>query len=1112
MKKKGKTRASRLTLDVGIFARRRNEQEKTQSHRILSEVLGFDAAGRFDLVRNVAGHALLPRELIPLYPMGERFQSARSLPAMATDRAAFQWFLGLAWRNLKELREFVRLRKEINAAVLLGDADGALSLLSDLASISESWWGIETSIHIRKEVKGIDVRSEISGLSTRFPWLNTAYLSQGYMLLSEGSSPDIYINTVLSRLTEYRRSDVKSARDQACIESAMMLPAAFDSARTPRLASFRAFSRFSLFDQYVLLQSVVHSEMNVAQLTESDRLEILQLDNAVGGDIRNTLTYDLDGNYDESSCCDFVRDTVLDYTHGKYSEVTERIEAGIANGDSRIWGLMELYARSVLYRGASFGATFYDRIASNIGLILSLDQRSQDACESLIGIAVKFRAELWAKSLIYHVLHIYELVKSEAEVSAARRELVALGDANTERVVNPKFDIRFMRGVNLSDVPSHRLARYASTFDYLESDFPVRVDYLSVRANSLLSQADFPGVIDFCIEQYFSNARSFSFLPFRDVCLIIRKAGSSGEFGFRDSLIFLNIFGKEGGAEFEDFKSTLFQDFMATQEDFRPSKLFEGRELTQRDAVFLRHICVPGLLDGLVEFPSYDDIMHERVAILDLLMRSRQVDVDDVAAEMDKVLETLFSEKLRAKIESGKLYVDIQALYGHRSHVYESLFAQAKAFGADLSLDRVDSRDVEDSTDIVRLPVSIKEKSGFSINEPVQVVASSEKSGLLLKIFMQAATDFALNENYGLDKYLSAEVRHVVFVSQLRACFERRGLVTMQSGGEYLSNDYWVQKYHYVSSQIVGALDERLADFSRRIDEALYKVNDRFRVDVTSERTTTNAFDFRPFTGRIVEVLAIVNSSSRFDEFFEGLMGLMWEIAERGSRAAQAIINDELLREVEQSLDDLEADIRRVRGDAAVFELMQEIRSVRSDFRNEIEVVLSWFRASGAKDESGLERLTTVVEAAVSAFESAFEHKGRILERNFERGDLLLTYVEAKSLFISLFTALENGLRYGCPGEAVKISVSVGDARTVVAVCNSMIRPSLVGDSELIDSIKQKWSDKYSELSRSEGGTGLYKIYNMLRVSSGFDVNVSIVRDEFIVEMGLAHENFGDRG
>lgn len=1112
MRKKAKARASRLALDASVFTRRRNEQSQDHCDRVLREAIGFDSSGRIDLVKEVAAHARLPEDLIPLYPHGNRFQSARRFPSIASDKAALQWFLGLAWRSLRELREFVRLRSHINACVLLGDAEAALAGLGELAEISESWWGIETSLHIKKEVKGLDVRSEISGLSDRFPWLNTAYLSQGYMLLSEGGSPDIYINTATMRLTEYRQSDVMSARDQACIESAMMLPAAFDFERTPRLSSFRAFSRFSLFDQYVLLQSVVRAELSAGTLSDADRVSILQLTEAVESrDIINTLTYAFDEDNDYISC-DLVREVLLDYTHGKYLDVTRKIESGVKGGDFRVYGLIEIYARSVLYRGGDFGSTFYDRIASNIAMILSMDPKSQDAYDSLIGIAVKFRAELWAKSLLYHVLHIYTEIKSAGEVDAARRELVALGDCNTERVANQNFDLRRMTGVDMSAVPAHRLARYADPINTSESDFPVKVDYLLVKAAALLAQGDFPGVIDFCIEKYFANPRSFNFLPFRGVCSIISETGASGEYGFINSLIFLSIFAKDGGADFEDFMSTLFQDFMSAQADFRPSKLFEDKEMSSRDAVFLRHICVPSQLDGIVEFTSYDDIMHERVAILDLLMRSRQVDANEVASEKDKVLETLFSEKLRAKIESGKLYVDIQALHAHRAHVYDGLFTQAKGLGADLSLDRLGSIDIDESTDLVRLPVSLKERSAQSLTEPFHVVASSEKSGLLLKIFMQAATDFALNENYGLDKYLSAEVRHTVFVAQLRACFERRGLVTMKSDGVYISNEYWVQKYHYVSGQIVGAIDERLAKFSSCIDDVLYRVNDRFRVDLTSEKTTRNAFDFRPLGSRIADVLATVNESSRPDLFFEGVMGLMWKIAESGSKIAQAIINDELLRDVELALDELEADIRRLKGDAAVFELMQEIRSVRSDFRNEIEVVLSWFRTSGMKDDSGLERLTTVVEAAASAFESAFEHKGRLLERSFERGGLLLTYVEAKSLFISLFTALENALRYGYPGEAVKISVSVGGDRTAVFVKNRMMRPSSVSDSDLITSIKQKWNEKHSKLSRSEGGAGLYKIYNMLSVSRGFDFDVSVNNDEFIVEMGLNHEDFSDRG
>lgn len=302
-----------------------------------------------------------------------------------------------------------------------------------------------------------------------------------------------------------------------------------------------------------------------------------------------------------------------------------------------------------------------------------------------------------------------------------------------------------------------------------------------------------------------------------------------------------------------------------------------------------------------------------------------------------------------------------------------------------------------------------------------------------------------------------------------------------------------------------------LANFSRRVDEILKDVNERFRIKF-SDLHGSHVFDFSPFHDRIVRISEIVESSSTFDEFFDSLIDFMWELAFQGAQAAQRLINDALLIDVLHAIDTLEADVESLKGAAVgMIDLMNNIKAARSDFKACVELITNWFRFVGIGHDLALERLSVVVEAAVSSFESMFEHRGRQLIFVQEKSNSYLSYFEAKSLFISLFTALENALRHGADADPVTITHHVGADSDVVCITNR-IRNDILNPDAMIAEIKAKWTDKYSVLSTAEGGSGVYKIFNLLRnASNGFAFDVSAKDRVFNATFGLKNEHFDNR-
>ena len=1099
-KQKKIVRASRLTIDSRIFVKAPGESQKRFYDGINAALHTFNYRGRPDLLTALAEHPNLPSKYIPVYRKNTEFHGSPSLKNYISRKNYPYWMIGIFRRCSPILKEFIKLRQEVNCQILRGDAIEALRTLAAMSDISESWWSIETSIHINKELLGNDTKGYIKQLQDVHPNLNLSRITRDLLLLSESSNAQLYVGNVQDRLKEYMSSLIDGAAQRGAAESFMLLPIYHDTHRAPTLDALYEVAAWSVFDQYNLFRSLI-MEMCLANDIPSEwRDAAVHLANSIGDfELLNVVGQQI-------HTAPFVENIVERYTRGEYSKISNDISTALSQDSATTFGLLEIYARTKIYTDTiECGTTFFDKLATEFAKILVLDSKSHERLEYLHRICVKFRHESWAKSLFYHVVSAPEPRLNDETVEKLRMQTACLGKYNTPKAKVKHFslDEKFL---NDGFTPPHRLLRYSKEVDQdslvSASLFPIYSDYLKNQSRTLISLEAISEALNFSINEYLKNNVAFNFLSITRLAEIINATARGEDFDYISSLIILDIYGRECDDAFDALKTEIFEEYLDVSGDYRPSMLFSPDQVTPKVAYFLRNLCVPTQLDNVIRFNSNDEVIHERVAIIDLLISAKAASIDELRLEKDRVLENLFSEKLRAKIETGKLYVDVQALEAHRRHIYSGLFDQAKSLAGGLDLDPLINSDGNiDSSDLVQIDQE----------SPVPVaVASSEKSNILVRIFNQAVNDFALNENYGLDKYLSAEIRHVVFETQLRSCFEKTNLVTAQKNGQYLWNDYWTQKYDFVPAAFFEELNIIFSGFSVEIDEILAKVNDRFRVKF-SDLSANHVFDFCPYHRRIVRVSEIVKESETLDIFLASLISFMWELAVESARSAQELINDILLAEVLDAIDRLELKINELRGNLAAVDLMQAVRDCRSDFKKEVELVLNWFRFVGSDDAQTLERLGVVIEAAVSSFQAIFEHRSVELEFTQEKTELQLNYSEARALFISLFTALENALRYGKKTTPVIIKHRISGQSDELAILNHIATP-IDDPVKFITGAKSKWTTAHSNLSTAEGGSGLYKIFNLLRnASRGFSFDIKIKDHTFSATIELNHEYFDNR-
>lgn len=1096
-----KIRTNKLSIDRKIFNKAKGETDSDVALRITTELKKFDFYGAKNLIFELASNIKTPKNLTNIFNQDNRYKHFQITNKVSSENYIY-WLIGIFTANQGLLKKFNILRQSLSSKILKGDPSASLAALEEIDALSKSWWADEIRLHIIKELQKGETKEQLQELSNSFPDTNVSGWIFDLSLISESSSIDVYVNVISNRVEEIRTSGLEAAIADIAVNSCSSLPISYDTQRSLSLASIYSYRHESIIDQYILLRTILSEIFAKEKTIQEDifNLFISLAENTNDIEMLNIFQPD-------TSPHEFITSILNDYTNGNYPKVISEISKSIELENSEPFGLIEIYARSIAYSPETpRPQTFFDSLATEFSLILQLAPKSMERIAYLKKICVKFRSEPWAKSLIFHIQKALESIEPAHVIEASRLQASGLGNLGTPKARNKDYKPQ-IKNIAAASISPQRMMRYTATEDISKpldkSIFSIHSDYLTAQSRHFLDQGHLFSAINFVVDEYLKNKISFIFLPIKKLCTLITNITPQDNQNALSCLILLDIYSREFDSANDDLKSELFEELLNKNHTHKPSTLFTASPISLHEAYFLRHICTPSILDNITAFKSYDEVIHERVAIIDTLINSKVSAHEDLNREKDNVLENLFAEKLRAKIESGKLFVDVQALEEQRKHVYMGLFEQAKTLDGGILLDLIHE---EES--------SLKSKDIFEISKDEtgmpHAVASSEKTDLLFKIFTTAATDFALNENYGLDKYLSAEVRHTVFLTQLRSCFEKAMLVTTKNNGEYQSNEYWRTQYNYVNPVIVEQIDELLKTYSREVDEILTTTNNRFRVAVGHE-PNDNIFNFKAYHHRLVEISKIINDNPTFDTFFNSLLKYMWSLAGESAKNAQKLVNEELKNKILEITLNLEQEIQLVKGEVAMINLMQEIKNARSNFIKEIEIVLNWFRFVGADDLSDLERLGVVIEASVSSFESIYGHKDRSLEFTQSKSSLQLTYREARALFISLFTALDNAFKYSAHNSPVTLSHLSGADHDAILIHNSPATP-FDHPNKFAESERSKWTEENSKLNTDEGGSGLYKIHSLLTsASAGFNFDIDVANQKFTTIIRLQHEYFSNR-
>lgn len=1089
--KRKKSKAKKI--DSDIFKSSTPRGDNNIIFNTISVLNKLNSANNIRGIKELASHPLLPKELNTIHLKDNR-PIIYSIEKQISEENFFYWQAGLFLRNSNLLNKFCSLRKDFNNELLSGNYKNALDILDSIDDLSFSWWSTEMRIHINKEFTSKDTKRHLENLKKTF---GESHQFKYISVMSEASI-ETHTKILTEQLQEYETAGLKHIIDFGeCLKLTYLPPHKHihSNLKSSKFEILKRYYHQSIIDQYLLYTFII-STLKVDEKDINDvKIKIINEVNSLINDEEITNLFIINHQEDET-----IAEILSYYTMGNYSKVIELIKN---KKPFEMRGLLEVYARSKAYLQDYIENNLYDKLANSLSELLTLSNSPLEKAFYLIKICNKFRHEQWSKSLHYHLSTIISEQYDKSQVEILRSQTRLLGKYNTPKALEKNYTPNHHDFSKNQDLPFDRKIKYSSKMkneiNINRKMFPIESDYLKLQSRLFIDKEDFISLADFIFRNYIKNNLSHLFLPIREYCEIIKRSIRIEYENYLPTLIILDIYSKVHDKKYDETKTSIFQDFIFESEHHEPSRLFLADTLTVSEAYFLKHLCTLDQLDNIITFKSVEEVVLERVTILDTLISYFKKNDDlieslNLMTERDSVLESLFAEKLRAKLETGKLYVDIQSMETKNKHIYKDFYDRAKSLKDGILLEKIESHP-EKANDILLL------------NEEKNIVAASQRSDLLVNFYYKFAKDFAASDEYGLDKYLSAEIRHNVFVSQIRSCFEKANLITEHSDSGYESNKYWMETYSYINDKFMERIDLRLKKFSEEIDLEINEINNRFKV-VTYENTNA-IFNFSCYYSRLQTISEIIHDSKNFNDSYTKLLDYMWDLSSEFAKKCQTIIEEEFKKNITSIIDRLENDLNFIKGKTAIVSLMNEVRLVRASFYNEIETVINWFKFVGKNNDTTLEHIEVVIEATLSAFLSIYSHKLPKVVTQLDKSSRVLNYRQSRSLFISLFTGLENALNYRTPLSEIFLKHSIGnDGIDKIVISNKTARFGNKKEAEeFLSSVYKLWNSENSELNIIEGGSGLYKMRDILYKCASFyklDISISDDLNEFFVNIEIS--------
>lgn len=990
-----------------------------------------------------------------------------------------------------EIAVFCKLRKKFETLFLKGNYEDADSILEQCKErLGESFWYIRCKFSILIGKGSIDELEQFSKKCKDRSGYELVSLILRYSLLLE-NNPTLHFNRTVLRTI--RTLDEAGLQDIGAILRLLFCPVPLTCFPETSFG-FRYFQIFTLVDQIHLIEKFV----NEAVATHGQHADPLNF-----RDIIKSAKSIANGNDVERSDM-AIRELTQLYEQGKYELLVEKF--------AQCFDLFEIpfVVLNIVAKAAAnapsiplpFPKSPLNAILQSLVRIYRLDAPPATLEEDFKSLAIKFHhfdgAHCLQLSIFKALPHRYDKYRTSwaAKAAAGYSTGTPLSYALATGI-DPVLEYKYISDEDA--LTSHRKLKSEVRLAWANRELKILPgllsrykeeacipkDYVELAASYYLETNKLQELLEFAANVLSENPRMYVALPIEKIV----DFASAAKISTLESIIVYSTYVKHIDEQREFILHEAYEEYLIINQVDRPTELIrQDGSLSNLELVFFRDISAVETMDYLSCFNNSNELRSERVQILDKLRDKKLISAVAHRAEVDEIIGQVVVDAGAAEFNANKIEVNTAALKRNllpdvtsMLQLYRSLSSEEKPGQKSFKL----ASDYDEDN-----------KEGDGDGDKLRSLVAGDRNSSLLRLLVHISDAFLSDEKLGLDKNLSTEIRHGFFANLMRSRLEEYKLITeIDETGEYKKNQHWRDVNSILRNEILDEIDGHLAIFSRGVNDLIERAEEWMKVSRSPNQEKVFVFEIY-----LVELEAIHPYAEKYEaeKFLDFYFEYLWIQVEARLKEIREKLNVTFKDSINKLFDELLERVEITRMNFPMSDLISTIVQVKSGIREDITVASEWFKRS----ESNTVVSRTVEELVKISLECFYRIRGVHLNcsirlpPSMQRIKILGRHTKA---FIVVFVnLLENACRGSGLGTKTPISIQGEDLESSWAISIKNIIPQgsiKNGPDGTISKLDARMRSPHSiPLMRNEGGSGLAKVFNQLRlIDEKFDVKLNLL-------------------
>lgn len=559
--------------------------------------------------------------------------------------------------------------------------------------------------------------------------------------------------------------------------------------------------------------------------------------------------------------------------------------------------------------------------------------------------------------------------------------------------------------------------------------------------------------------------------------------------------------------EMKDDVAIRCDDFFYRNAIDRPSHMKNYDKCTNEKLIyFLRYVCTTDILNSAIcEFKNSKELEEERIDICQLLCLLDKSHEDIYEEEIREITQRLMINDELTIIEENRIHVNVDGIKRRiiKEYKYDYLSYQLL----------VDERfkKYQELLDVVK-GLGENEKNGKIIFWDKNTV---KPENLLNNIVINIRDAFVSSDEYGLDGYLSLNIRHGTLADELRSPLVNAKLrvnYNVQTGN-YELDKKWISLVK--NTEKGDSIESAIINFYLETEKIINDLKNKYIQVQTEKKKSEGCFEYCLSETDFLTISMAQQDVLEFEEFLDIVFDYLWKKTEKNLVVVKNKIKGEIASSYSDAFKKLRANLEYVASKAKIRELNRKINEAETDMQNVLDKICFWFQRSEESKHADfdLEFVFLMGLHTIHNMHPECKFIPNAIEDSSSDKKIKGQYLKSfANIFYNIFDNIyQNAQR---DDERVSLDYLLKYEKNNIHIlvenpydCSGDLREEM----EKINMTKGLIeSGKYLSKIKGEGGTGILKIYKMILVDLGaipeMDFGFVKEKNKFYIELKFRKE------